>query len=232
MDRYARVFRLRAFHRACRARRGRGRGGCLAPARGSDAGRRGPDPEGHDHRRRGDRRNRRRRQRELHDPGLSPPRRLLCAPSQLGDGTGLGLRPADFTASSGTVSLTKTTTSRVVTVPVTGDASDEPNETFVVNLSNLTGSPGSILDAQGVATITDDDAPPTALGERRLGHRRERRHRARRRSPLPCRSRVRTPSLSTGPPPRVPPPRASTTWPRAETARSRPAPRPPRSASP
>lgn len=45
-------------------------------------------------------------------------------------------------------------------MPVIGDASDEPNETFVVNLSNLTGSPGSILDAQGVATITDDDAPP------------------------------------------------------------------------
>jgi hypothetical protein len=68
--------------------------------------------------------------------------------------------PADFTSSSGTVSLTKTTPTRVISVPVIGDASDEPNETFVVNLSNLTGSPGSILDAQGVATITDDDAPP------------------------------------------------------------------------
>ena len=61
-------------------------------------------------------------------------------------------------------------------MPVVGDASDEPNETFVVNLSNLTGSPGSIGDAQGVATITDDDAAPRALGERRLGHRRQRRH--------------------------------------------------------
>ena len=69
--------------------------------------------------------------------------------------------PADFTSSSGTVSLTRNATSRVVTVPVVGDTRDEPNETFLVNLSNLTGSPGSILDAQGVATITDDDAPPT-----------------------------------------------------------------------
>jgi hypothetical protein len=73
---------------------------------------------------------------------------------------GSATAPADFTSSSGTISLTKSASSRVVTVPVIGDASDEPNETFVVNLSNLTGSPGSILDAQGVATITDDDAPP------------------------------------------------------------------------
>jgi hypothetical protein len=37
---------------------------------------------------------------------------------------------------------------------------DEPNETFVVNLTNLVGSPGQIGDAQGLATITDDDSLP------------------------------------------------------------------------
>src|SRR5687768_15902294 len=89
------------------------------------------------------------------------PRPAACCALQVSWATAPGsASAADFTASSGTVSLTKTTTSRVVTVPVTGDASDEPSETFVVNLSNLTGSPGSILDARGVATITDDDAPP------------------------------------------------------------------------
>ena len=89
------------------------------------------------------------------------PRPAACCALQVSWTTAPGsASAADFTASSGIVSLTKTTTSRVVTVPVTGDASDEPSETFVVNLSNLTGSPGSILDAQGVATITDDDAPP------------------------------------------------------------------------
>jgi large repetitive protein len=74
---------------------------------------------------------------------------------------GSATAPADFTSSSGTVSLTKVAFSKVVTVPVIGDASDEPNETFVVNLTNLVGTPGVIGDAQGVASITDDDQPPT-----------------------------------------------------------------------
>ena len=73
---------------------------------------------------------------------------------------GSATSPADFTASSGTVSLTKTGASKVVTVPVAGDATDEANETFVVNLTNLVGSPGQIGDAQGVATITDNDPLP------------------------------------------------------------------------
>jgi large repetitive protein len=68
--------------------------------------------------------------------------------------------PADFTSSSGTVSLTNNSASKVVSVPVVGDALNEANETFVVNLSNLVGSPGKIGDAQGVATITDDDPTP------------------------------------------------------------------------
>ena len=69
--------------------------------------------------------------------------------------------PADFTAAPATtVSLTKTSASKVVSVPVIGDALNEANETFVVNLTNLVGSPGRIGDAQGVATITDDDPVP------------------------------------------------------------------------
>jgi hypothetical protein len=73
---------------------------------------------------------------------------------------GSATSPADFTASSGTVSLTKTGAFKVVSVSVAGDAIDETNETFVVNLTNLTGSPGQIGDPQGLATITDDDPLP------------------------------------------------------------------------
>ncbi len=69
--------------------------------------------------------------------------------------------PGDFTSSSGTVSLTKSAASKVIGVPIVGDATDEPNETFVVNLTTLVGSPGQIGDPQGVGTITDNDAPPT-----------------------------------------------------------------------
>jgi large repetitive protein len=87
----------------------------------------------------------------------------LCCSLQVSWATASGsaTSPADFTASSGTVSLTKTSASKVVSVPVVGDAINEANETFVVNLSNLTGGPpGVIGDAQGVATITDNDPVP------------------------------------------------------------------------
>jgi hypothetical protein len=73
---------------------------------------------------------------------------------------GSATTPADFTAASGTAALTKNVPSRAVSVPVIGDALNEANETFVVNLTNLVGSPGTIGDAQGVATITDNDPVP------------------------------------------------------------------------
>lgn len=86
----------------------------------------------------------------------------LCCSLQVSWATASGsaTAPADFTVSSGTVSLTKNSPSKVVSVPVVGDALNEPNETFMVNLTNLVGSPGKVGDAQGVGTITDDDPVP------------------------------------------------------------------------
>jgi large repetitive protein len=79
---------------------------------------------------------------------------------------GTATSPADYTASSGTATFSRTVGVRTVTVPVVGDTIDEANETLVVNLSNLVGSPGTIADAQGVATITDNDAAPAlSLGD-------------------------------------------------------------------
>jgi hypothetical protein len=87
-----------------------------------------------------------------------------CCTLQVGWTTapGTALAPADYTTASGTVSLSRSTPSRTVAVPVVGDTIDEANETFVVNLSNLVGSPGTIGDAQAVGTITDDDGLPVA----------------------------------------------------------------------
>ncbi len=90
-------------------------------------------------------------------PPPKPPNPLQVGWSAAG---GSAQAPADFTASSGVVTLSKTYPSRTVTVPIVGDVIDESNETFVVNLANLVGSPGRIGDAQAVGTITDDDAPP------------------------------------------------------------------------
>jgi len=74
----------------------------------------------------------------------------------------------DFEPASGTLTFTPGTTTRVVTVAVTGDYLLEPDETFRVRLSNPQGSP--IEDAEGTGTILNDDAPEGPLfGELRHG---------------------------------------------------------------
>ncbi|MGH2641642.1 MAG: Calx-beta domain-containing protein [Actinomycetota bacterium] len=93
---------------------------------------------------------------------VAPPPKLCC-PLQVSWSTapGSASAPGDFTSSSGTVSLTKSATSRVIGVPIVGDTTDEVNETFVVNLTALVGAPGQIGDPQAVGTIVDNDPVPT-----------------------------------------------------------------------
>jgi predicted extracellular nuclease len=62
------------------------------------------------------------------------------------------------TISGGSGSIDEGQTSTFVNVTVNGDADFEPDETFFVNISNITGaSPG---DVQGLGTINNDDASP------------------------------------------------------------------------
>jgi hypothetical protein len=73
---------------------------------------------------------------------------------------GTATAPADYTAASGgTLTFNPGITSRTITIPVIGDTVDEPNETFVVNLSGAVNA--TIADAQGTGTITDNDATPS-----------------------------------------------------------------------
>jgi hypothetical protein len=58
-------------------------------------------------------------------------------------------------------------TEETVTVQVVGDTIDEPNETFVVNLSAASGA--TISDTQGTGTILDDDAAAGALPDTATG---------------------------------------------------------------
>ncbi|HEY1065301.1 MAG TPA: Calx-beta domain-containing protein, partial [Pirellulales bacterium] len=70
----------------------------------------------------------------------------------------------DFTAASGVLSFAPGVTSLTVSVPVLGDAIDELDETFFLNLAGATNA--TIARARGTATIPDDDvsAPtPTAV---------------------------------------------------------------------
>lgn len=65
---------------------------------------------------------------------------------------------SDYTAMTGTVTFAPGQTSRPIAVTIVGDSVVESNETFVVNLSNPGGA--TLSDAQGTATLTNDDAPP------------------------------------------------------------------------
>jgi hypothetical protein len=66
--------------------------------------------------------------------------------------------PADYVARSGSVRFAGKKLSRTVAVTVIGDALDEPDETFFLELTHATGA--TITDGEGVGTITDDDPPP------------------------------------------------------------------------
>jgi chitinase len=62
---------------------------------------------------------------------------------------------SDYQAQSGTLTFAPGQTSQTVTVLVNGDRFAEPNETFVVNLSNPTNA--TIADGQGQGTVVDDE---------------------------------------------------------------------------
>ena len=65
---------------------------------------------------------------------------------------------SDYTAVSGRLSFAPGETSKTVTVNVNGDTTVEPDETFVVNLSNAFNA--AIGNGQGIGNILDDDKPP------------------------------------------------------------------------
>ena len=66
---------------------------------------------------------------------------------------------SDYAALNQTVTLTPGLPLQLFSVSVTGDTRFENAETFVVNLTSPTNA--IIADAQGVGTITNDDAMPT-----------------------------------------------------------------------
>jgi len=93
----------------------------------------------------------------------------LSTPAQAGgvsftvntaDGTATA--PSDYTAIvNGAGSIAEGSSSTQVTVSVNGDTTQEPNETFFVNISNVTGA--GVTDGQGQGTITNDDVTLTKI---------------------------------------------------------------------
>jgi VCBS repeat-containing protein len=67
--------------------------------------------------------------------------------------------PADYAATTGTLTFSPGETSRTIAVPVKGDTSQEGTETFEVRLANPNGL--SLGRATATGTIADDDGAPS-----------------------------------------------------------------------
>jgi hypothetical protein len=73
---------------------------------------------------------------------------------------GTATAPADYAAAATTqLTFNPGETTKQVTVNVNGEDTFEPDETFFVNLSNASNA--TLLDAQGLGTITNDDTAPS-----------------------------------------------------------------------
>jgi hypothetical protein len=90
----------------------------------------------------------------------------LSAPAKAG-GVTFDIATQDDTAVAGSDYTARTLTAQTIPegslsytfdVAVTGDTIFEPTETFFVNVTNVTGA--TVIDAQGLGTITNDDATP------------------------------------------------------------------------
>jgi hypothetical protein len=67
--------------------------------------------------------------------------------------------PADFTATSGSLTFSPGQTVRTISVPIVTDGSTEPDETFLVQLSNPANA--ALLIGTATGTILNDDGLPT-----------------------------------------------------------------------
>jgi hypothetical protein len=83
--------------------------------------------------------------------------RTVTADFTTSDGTAES--PSDYVARSGTITFAPGVLSQTITVAVNGDLVTEANEIFAVSLSNLANA--NLVDGQGIATITNDDAMPS-----------------------------------------------------------------------
>jgi|GEM_PF-4864338 len=72
--------------------------------------------------------------------------------------SGTAVVGSDFSHGSGTLTIPAGAMARTISVPVLGDTTIEPDETFSVHLSSAVGA--TILNGQGLGTILNDDSQP------------------------------------------------------------------------
>jgi serralysin len=75
---------------------------------------------------------------------------------------GTALAGSDYVPGSGRLTFAPGETAKYVAVAAAGDTTVEPDETFVLRLTNPGGGV-SLADGEAVATIVNDDAPPVTV---------------------------------------------------------------------
>jgi hypothetical protein len=71
---------------------------------------------------------------------------------------------SDYTAKTGTATISAGSLSTVISVPLINDLINEGNETFNVNLTSVTAGTADILDGLGVGTILENDTTNDDFG--------------------------------------------------------------------
>ena len=74
---------------------------------------------------------------------------------------GTAVAPDDYTVTNGTLTFVSGETTKTVAVEVVGDMTDEPDETFMVELSDPSNA--SVAGGDGTGTIADNDKIPTSI---------------------------------------------------------------------
>ncbi|WP_345251326.1 Calx-beta domain-containing protein, partial [Kangiella taiwanensis] len=79
---------------------------------------------------------------------------------------GTAAAPGDYTTTAGSLSFTGTPgETQTIIVPIINDTTVEGDETFTVDLSNLSNGGVTFSDDQGLGTITDNDAATVAIDD-------------------------------------------------------------------
>jgi uncharacterized repeat protein (TIGR02543 family) len=76
---------------------------------------------------------------------------------------GTAVAGSDYTLTTGTLNIPAGQTTGTISVPIIGDTTYEPNETFSVNLSSPTNA--TINDGTGIGTITNDDVLTMSIND-------------------------------------------------------------------
>jgi hypothetical protein len=90
---------------------------------------------------------------------LSPANATQAVAVTYATANGSAAAGSDYAATNGTLIFDPSMTTRTISVAINGDATFEPHETFVVNLSQPVNA--EIGDAQGVGTILNDEQAGT-----------------------------------------------------------------------